>query len=154
MIFIGDPPPPPRPLKPGEDDVDGPFEWIFGLMGLVLGPAMLAWLAFFYGAIAYRLLILQVKGVPIYLVAGAACLVLALSLILFFFRDVRNWRSAALIQILVAVAAGVGALFVTDNILSQSLAILVAAVAASNGIARFVAIARAASKENLPGRSA
>jgi hypothetical protein len=118
------------------DDDSSVFE-IFGF----LGPLAFLWVAFFYGVIAYHLFIAKIYGVPVYLVIGMLVLVLLPGAGLFFFRDIRNWRSAAILQIIIAAAAGVAVLFIDTNPTSKVLTVAGAVVAAANGIKRFWDIA-------------
>jgi hypothetical protein len=120
------------PQERKELESEGSIFEIFG----VLGPIAFLWVLFCYGAIAYQLLILQIHGVPIYLVVGIASLIQISGLALFVLRDLRNWRSAAIFQIVVAVVAGTGILFVEAGLTAKIATIGGSVVAAGNGIQR------------------
>jgi hypothetical protein len=124
----------------------------------VAGP-LIAGLLVLCGSLAYRALFLVVEGFPVYLWLGLwlgaafACGLLALAG--WFLREIRKWRSVAVVQILVACAAGSGlilALIISPislgGIISAVIGVGSAVFTAVNGIAKFSDLQRA--RESRP----
>jgi hypothetical protein len=109
-----------------------------GVPGLIGG-------AFFWGTVsllylgasaAYGALFLRIGEVPMYLGLSVAAVCLALGGSLFWLRDIRNWRSVAIVQILIAVIAGTVAFFGVETLLSKIIGLVAATVTVANGIKR------------------
>ncbi len=98
------------------------------------------------GALAYHTLFLDVRGIPAYVVLGitlsGAASTAALGCAFWWFRDIKRWRSLAVLQILIGCALGTAAIFnyVISNYdppIMTSLIVLGAAVTVANGCDKF-----------------
>ncbi|HEY3795338.1 MAG TPA: hypothetical protein VGM09_26220 [Bradyrhizobium sp.] len=102
---------------------------------LLLGLTLLA------ASLAYQALFVVVEGSPIYLWLSAVVGSCLLCIAYYLLRDVRKWRSFAVLQILVSCAVGAGVLFASGSlptslgeIISAGMGIVGAVISGADGI--------------------
>ena len=127
--------------RPLPDD----FDWRFI-------PLQIAFIAAFWGMYAliglgatavYRALFLHVHGIPVYLGLGIAASCFLLAAVVCTFRDIRNWRSVAWLQIFISVVGGVASLVGSDFSVSGMLGFAAAVFSGANGFKKLYEISAA-----------
>lgn len=124
--------------KPHDDDGTG-GEGLILLVAAAFTTAggAISLLIILAASTAYNALFVRIGHVPVYIGLCVAFSCLILGAIVFWLRDLRGWRSVALVQIAVAASAGAFAYFSADGIGGRLIGLIAAAVTVANGIKRF-----------------
>lgn len=104
--------------------------WQHWLAAILLG--LLA--AFLGGPSAHALFVLEVRGVAVYAGLAVALGCFALGTLVCWARDYRESRFVMIMQVLIAVAAGVVGFFSATDSIARWVVVLAAAVTVANGL--------------------
>lgn len=103
----------------------------FGYLGVI---ALLLLAGGLGGLLIRQVMLFEVGGLKLYVPVGLSVACFVLGVAIWLYRDLRHSRWVAVLQIIVAVAAGVAAVVAAPEYVSKGVAIGAAAVAVADGI--------------------
>ncbi len=86
------------------------------------------------GLVVRQALLFEVGGLQLYVPVGLSIACFALGIAFWLYRDLRRAWQVAMVQVIVAVAAGVAAVIAAPDYFSKGVALAAAAVAVADGI--------------------
>ncbi len=98
------------------------------------GGLLLAGLVFLCGSLAYQALFIVVGGFPVYVWLGVTAAIGLLGIAYYLFRDIRKWRSLAVLQVLLGCAGGTGVVLTTGGLPTSLSGIISAGIGSAGAV--------------------
>jgi|SRR6516164_9290750 hypothetical protein len=84
----------------------------------------------------YQSLFIRVYEVPVYVGLSIGITIIALGIVFLFLKDIRNWSSIAILQIIAASSGGIVSFLQTTGSINKGIGLVLAGFAAANGMKR------------------